>query len=366
MNGPCAQCGTVRRCHMYQDRDHRIVYLCRACARELGFAEPQLETTMEPEVAPHDAKRNLIETALGQLIEAREIDERETLPTEIEKWTAWYDATIPLVTDIETIAGAMRVEFHTRRGERLVAEPENLGGRPSFQETMSRRDIVSEKDRQQRKKQRALGRQAEAARTYIKTEVAAGRKPSVKGALRHVKGLAGRPASRPKSRRPSRAAQSSPSTPSNQSAPYSWIGTQARAAQRTANTLAALDTVANGECWTDRELTRVIGLDVERYLPRVRLIPWLSIDRRPEGTVFRIDGDLRNICEGRAPRPEVDDLDGRSLGAFLKHLRGEITRRRKENHDEFRKRRWSSEVILRREQSDLLDWIEEQLDRVPC
>jgi hypothetical protein len=340
---------------MYQDRDHRIVYLCRACARELGFAEPKLETAMEPEIAPHDAKRNLIETALGKLQEAREIDETESL--EVDKWIAWYDATIPLCTDIKIIAGAMEVELSKRRGMRLEAEPEQRGGDRHFKLTPG--VSLSKSEWMARSRDRTLGRDPAAVDEYIKTEVHARRVPTRKGARRHVKGRAGSTASSPKPRRPSQ------SSPSNQSAASAWIGTQARAAQRTAKTLAALDTIANGERWTDRQLTRVIGLDVERYLPRVRLIPWLSIDRQPEGTVFTIDPALRNICEGRAPRPKVDDLDGRSLGAFLKHLRGEITRRRKENHDEFRKRRWSSEVILRREQSDLLDWIEEQLDRVP-
>ena len=50
--------------------------------------------------------------------------------------------------------------------------------------------------------------------------------------------------------------------------------------------------------------------------------------------------------------------------AMLKDLRAEIARRRKENKDAYRVR-GNSDAIAKREQSDLLDWIEEQLDRMP-
>ena len=34
---PCEECQQVKRCTMHTDRNEKIVYLCRACARELGF-----------------------------------------------------------------------------------------------------------------------------------------------------------------------------------------------------------------------------------------------------------------------------------------------------------------------------------------
>jgi hypothetical protein len=368
---------------------------------------------MEPEIAPHDAKRNLIETALSKLQDARDIDERDSL--KVENWIDWYDRTIPLVTEIKIIAGAMEVELSKRRGMRLETQPEQLFQRVTPGVTLS----VSE--RKARSKDRALGRNPAAVDDYIKTEAHARRVPTRKGALRHVKGLAGRPASRPKSRRPSRPVRATPSTPSNESATNAWIGAQARAAMWAARALDALDTIADGERRTDPELSQAIGFEVEDYLRRVRLIPWLSLDRLPEGTVFTIQEELRAICDGRMARPDLEggsvkaflthvrseiirrrqeNLDGfqkagwstntifvrehsdlldwieeqlngvavagRVLREFLTHLRGEITRRRKENHDEFRKRRWTSEAILRPKQIDLLDWIEQQLDQVPC
>ena len=101
---------------------------------------------------------------------------------------------------------------------------------------------------------------------------------------------------------------------------------------------------------------------VPEFLQRVRLIPWLTIDRTAEGPVFHIDEQLRAICDGLRPRPE---LSYTSLADYLHRLRDEITRKRKENRDEREKARWDSRLILTRVQSDLLDWIEQQLDQVP-
>jgi ParB-like chromosome segregation protein Spo0J len=49
---------------------------------------------------------------------------------------------------------------------------------------------------------------------------------------------------------------------------------------------------------------------------------------------------------------------------FYKDLRREITRRRETNRDERQKRRWNPEYVVTRFQTELLDWIEEQLDLV--
>lgn len=49
----------------------------------------------------------------------------------------------------------------------------------------------------------------------------------------------------------------------------------------------------------------------------------------------------------------------------LRLLRAEIIRRRKENHDALNRRKWCPEAISKREQSELLNWIERQLDMIP-
>lgn len=99
---------------------------------------------------------------------------------------------------------------------------------------------------------------------------------------------------------------------------------------------------------------------------QLSLIPWLSAKRISDDSnkmEIVIDEQLRDICDGLKPRPEA--FDGLSLSTFLRRLRTEITRRRKENEDERMKRNWNPENILRREQTAILNWIEEQLDKVP-
>ena len=108
-------------------------------------------------------------------------------------------------------------------------------------------------------------------------------------------------------------------------------------------------------------MARVVG-NVLDYLKYLYLIPWLTIDRTREGTVFTIDQELRAICESvhRGPRSMGSPSETSSdiCGA-------EIVRRRKENNDEMGRRRWSTEAILSLEQTALLNWIEIELDRIP-
>jgi hypothetical protein len=137
---------------------------------------------------------------------------------------------------------------------------------------------------------------------------------------------------------------------------------QARRAEFEEQALAAVTKIADGKRRTDAQVATVTGYQTASFLQRIRLIPWLRIDRTTDGLSFQIDEPLRAICDGRLPRPT---LSYQSVDQFLRDLRAELTRRRKENHDEFQKRRWNSELILKREQTSLLDWIEQQLDRVP-
>jgi hypothetical protein len=101
------------------------------------------------------------------------------------------------------------------------------------------------------------------------------------------------------------------------------------------------------------------------------LIPWLKVERiaKPDqnsrdtiNIKVTIDHELRAICEDRAPRPE---LNYKTRAEFYKELRAHITRSRKENHDRKRQSRWEPEAISMRHQSELLDYIEDMLDRVP-
>lgn len=79
-------------------------------------------------------------------------------------------------------------------------------------------------------------------------------------------------------------------------------------------------------------------------------------------TVPEVYRELRVPLGQARPGPAANDPH--SIGMLLRQLRAEITRRRKENKDQRAKRNWNSELILKREQSDLLDWIETELDRL--
>jgi len=282
-------------------------------------------------------KAILIQGALQTLRDAQRIDERDDLNA--ASFLEWYDRTLPDVRDIKILAGAMEIELGRRRGERIEAEGERRGG---DQSKLSRCDsLLSVAVQNQRKRDRALATEPAAVDTFVQREVTAGRVPTVRGAVKAAMIAK-------ISRAPGRKLQQ-------------MHGRQTRVQALNQEVVVVLDRIADDVRRSDQQLVKLTG-NVQMFLRRVQLIPWLTIDRTLDGTVFRIDTRLRALCEGAVPRPE---LSFTSISAYLRTLRDEITRRRKENHDEFLKRRWNSELILKREQTSLLDWIEQQLDRVP-
>jgi len=294
---------------------------------------------------PHDQKRLLIETALSKLQDAQDLDERHSL----KDWIAWYDATIPLVTEIKVIAGAMEVELAKRRGMRLITEGEQRGGdhkSASHKIKVSPGDtLISHAEKLARSRDRALAGHPAAVDAYVQTEAKAGRVPTRKGALRHVQRGASPKKAAPKP---------------------GWSGGQARIEDHHQRILVGLEKTADGQPRSDRELQRLVGCAPDDFIRFVRFIPWVTVTRThapTTSTMFTIDQEFRDICEGRVSRPA---LDGRSLRDFLRHLRAEIIRRRKENNDERRRVRWNSDAVMSREQTDLLNWIETELDRVPA
>jgi hypothetical protein len=296
-------------------------------------------------------KARLITEALDTLRGANAIDERETL--DATSWVAWYDATVPRVTDIEVLAGAMKVELSIRRGERIAAEGERRGGdQKSADIKVSTVDTLILAERIERSKDRRLAEHADAVRTYVQAEATACRVPTRTGAMRMVKARTIRGSAPATQRAPAVASQ--------------FRGAQIKAQRRAEQILAALEVVADGTHRSDSVLQRAIrsqgSLRIEDFFRTIRLIPWLAITRDDTGTTLTIDEELRAICDGRTPRPA---LGGRSITAFLNHLRAEIQRRRKENHDEYKKKKWVSDLIAKRTQTLLLDWIEEELNTLP-
>jgi hypothetical protein len=113
-----------------------------------------------------------------------------------------------------------------------------------------------------------------------------------------------------------------------------------------------------GKAFTALEWRNRIHSDDSKCLS---VIPWVNVVWSDNNKVqINVDEDLRAICDGRIARPE---LHGFSIGAFLRHMRTEIARRRKENHE--KDRVWRPEAINSLEQKRILDWIETEIDRVP-
>lgn len=114
------------------------------------------------------------------------------------------------------------------------------------------------------------------------------------------------------------------------------------------------------------DLRQLCGFDnettVKHFISTSRLLPWVMVDDNTEGLLVRIDTELRAICDGLRHRPALPNAF--SIVDFFAHLRQTITARRIENQDQRRKRGWSPEAIVTRFQTELLDWIEDELDRV--
>ena len=293
-------------------------------------------------ILPHDALRLRIDQAWMSLQEAKIIDVRPSLAVLAkEKATEWFAETMPRITDIRTITGALNITLSQLRGELLIAEGEQRGKDKVVDST-----TLTQLQKDERSKDRAIAKRWGSVKAYMKAEVEAQRVPSRHGALVHI-GKSSYVPAKTRLTRPKSSKSPTSSTPKRPS-------TDERL-------LARLEQAADGQRRSDRDLARVVG-DVLNFLKYVRFIPWLSIDRTPDGTMFTVDAELRAICEARAPRP---DLEGFTVRGFLKQVRVEIARQRKEANDLYRKANWKVHEVNALKQSELLNWIEDQLDRIP-
>lgn len=306
------------------------------------------------ETLPHDALGLLIEQAWMNMQEAKAIHVQPSLATLTKQKAAeWFAATMLKVTDIKTIAGVLYITLSTLHGEMILAEGDRRGGNQKRDHATSKVDESStliQQHKDERSKVRALAKHKTAVNDYMEAEIKAKRAPTRHGALVHIGKVSYVPVAKT-----GRAPQTS-------ARPKAPVVAQPNSADTVrARIYPLVEKVADGQRHPDRELERIVG-DVLNFLKYVYLIDWLTIDRTREGTVFTIDQALRDICEGRVPRPS---LEGFTWRGFLTHLRAEIARRRKENADAFRAVRWQPDEIDKRQQSNLLDWIERELSRIP-
>jgi len=104
----------------------------------------------------------------------------------------------------------------------------------------------------------------------------------------------------------------------------------------------------------DRGTARfVIGQYVIRVLPLSEQPPHVAqLSQTVEGTE-----QPPQVARPAAPNQII-------IQDFMRNLRQEITRRRKENHDERHRKHWNPEAIVMRFQTDLIEYIEDQLDIV--
>ncbi len=119
--------------------------------------------------------------------------------------------------------------------------------------------------------------------------------------------------------------------------------------------------MADGVLRSDLEISRLIGGDVAWFITRARMLPWLAVERGPEGTLFIVDHELRAICERCIPRAE---LGGLSIKTFVETLATEVYRRRKANGERYTTKNWIPDNTLKIEQMRLLDWIEAELTKL--
>jgi hypothetical protein len=122
------------------------------------------------------------------------------------------------------------------------------------------------------------------------------------------------------------------------------------------------------------KLTGYTFSSVGKFILRCGFIPWLKIEViSPAGDrqrrdyerryLFSIDYQLKAICDGEMARPS---LGLRSPSEFIRLLRDEISRRRHEAGDRRKSRVWNPESINKLEQSELLDYIEDELAKYPA
>jgi hypothetical protein len=143
----------------------------------------------------------------------------------------------------------------------------------------------------------------------------------------------------------------------------SKIRTRETAAESASRVMVLIEQVADGQFRTHADFEQVVGTSrSRRFLDKVALIPWLTITRSPTGVTLTINHELRTICEWQQAQPQASGST-QPVAAFLHHLRTEIVRRRHAARDGYRA--WRADNINTLQQSKLLDWIEEELDKLP-
>jgi hypothetical protein len=129
--------------------------------------------------------------------------------------------------------------------------------------------------------------------------------------------------------------------------------------------LVVMKLAEGGKVRTTQEVCKLTGSNTAEsnssFMKRARILPWLKIERKPEGYLFKVNEKLRLQCEGHLPLPE---LDGAGVYEFIEQLAKEIDRRRKDNNEKGTAVNWKPDYINKLKQKELLDWIEVELSKL--
>jgi hypothetical protein len=296
-------------------------------------------------------KTALVREALHALRSANAIDEREG-DLDPAGLVAWYDLTIPAVTDIKAIAGAMDIELSRRRGELIGREGERRGpGRwrnratSSGEVKVSQRDtLIGEANKQQRKRDRAIAAEPEAVKAYVQEETAAQRVPSKRGAVRVARKARA-------ARGPVNKAKKTKKT-KTQTAPRAAFQAYQRA--ETARQIEAV----RDKSLTTLEIAGLLGVQtaLDRHRQE-RARTALTKIAMVDGVVVMQDDDrwLVTVTPERVTR----ETALKALYTEFEKRRAEVKRRREEARDKYKS--WRPDNVHTLNQSALVDWIEDDL-----
>jgi hypothetical protein len=289
--------------------------------------------------ASAEDKRKLILAAQRELVEANEIDERETLS--VEDAVAWYEALLPEVTNIEHIAGAMKIEMEMRQGEALPPRKPTPGHNQHTTKgaLLCAHSRADSKATGQASARRTLAENRPLVEKYYKEEIARGKTPTKTGALAKARAVKGTKPRQTKTLSPKK-------TRGGGSPPIYTVIDQL--------------TAAGGPVYV-QSFESAYGMTAPYLIAACRYIPWVKIDHNATTISVSIDTELREICEGKRPRPELGTAN---LIAFLRQTREEINRRRKEYSIARNKVKWDHATSRVHLIVDILNWLDDELNKV--
>jgi len=112
--------------------------------------------------------------------------------------------------------------------------------------------------------------------------------------------------------------------------------------------------------------TRNLNALYRLFLEGVAMTPWVTVKSIGHRFQFIIDTELKEICEGVRPLPKPCGWTAQKTIDFLTALRRGITQKREAAHIGRHRQRWNPDRTIKAEMVGLLDWIEQELAKLPA